>query len=62
MNTRPSTTVRSGASSFKVDTQIRFKSDDNIIIQLEQLILQTTLGGDDDTDSSVGDPESCGSA
>jgi len=62
MSTRPSTTVSSGASSCKVDAQIRFKSDDEIIIQLEQLILQTTLGGDDNTNSSVGDPEFCGPA
>src|SRR5271155_1652683 len=62
MSTRPSTTVSSGASSCKVDAQIRFKSDDEIIIQLEQLILQTTLGGNDNTNSSVGDPEFCGPA
>jgi hypothetical protein len=59
MSTRPSMTVSPGTSSYKVDAQIRFKSDDDIIIQLEQLILQTTLGGDDNTNSSIGDPEFC---
>jgi hypothetical protein len=59
MSTRPSTTVSPGASSYKVDTQIRFKSDNNIIIQVEQLILQTMLGGNDNTNSSIGDPEFC---
>ena len=55
-------TVSPGASSDKVDTQIRYKSHQDIIIQLEQLILQTTLGGDDHTNSSIGDPEFCGPA
>jgi hypothetical protein len=51
--------VSPGTSSYKVDTQIRFKSNDDIIIQLEQLILQIMLGGDDNTNSSIGDPEFC---
>jgi hypothetical protein len=55
-------TVSPGTSSYKVDAQIIFKSNDNIIIQLEQLILQTMLGGDDNTNSSIGDPEFCGPA
>jgi hypothetical protein len=59
MSTRPSTTVSPGTSSYKVDAQIRFKSHDNVIIQLEQLILQTTLRGDDNTNSRIGDPEFC---
>jgi hypothetical protein len=36
---------------------MNIKSDDNIIIQLEQLILQTTLGGDNDNDTNY--PEFC---
>lgn len=60
MSTGHLNTVSSGASSFELDIQIKFKSDDDIIAQLEQLILQTTLGGDDNTDSGVRDPGFCG--
>ena len=56
MSTGPLTTVSSQASSFKLDAQIKLKSDDDIIIQLEQLILQTTLGADSSTNSGIGDP------
>jgi hypothetical protein len=55
-------TVSPGTSFYKIDAQIRFKSNDDIIIQLEQLILQTMLGGDDNTNFSIGDPEFCGPA
>ena len=62
MSAGPLKTVSSGASSFKFDTYIKFKSDDDIITQLEQLIFQTTLGGDSNTNSGVGDPRFCGPA
>ena len=52
--------MSSGASSFKLDAQSKFKSDDNVITQLEWLIFQTTLGGDNNnTDSGIGDPGFC---
>ena len=52
--------MSSGASSFKLDAQSKFKSGDDIITQLEWLIFQTMLGGDNNnTDSGVGDPGFC---
>ena len=50
-----------------LDSQIKFKSDDDVnhvIKQIEQLILQTTLGGNSSTNSGIGDrigdPGFCG--
>ena len=52
--------MSSEASSFKLDVLIKFKPNEDIIIQLERLILQNTLGGDDsNTNSCIGDPGFC---
>lgn len=62
MSAGPVKTVSSGASSFRLDAQIKLKFDDDDMTQLEQLILQTTLGDDSNTNSGVGDPGFCGPA